>query len=367
MQQNRLREISILLGAVVCVWALGACGTSGTTPTGTGNADVWATVDSREIRKDEVEKAYRGAVDPTAPPPTDDEMMAAKLSVLDELITQDILLARAKTMAVEPTEAEVEKALAERKQGVPDAEFQLQLSTRGLTMDDVKRGVRRDLTLQKVFEKEVTSKIGVSEPDIAAFYAKNRQQFNVTEPQVRLAQIIIAPGRNPQLANRLNDDAVTPAEVDAKLKMLTEKLKAGGEFANLAADYSEDPQVATNGGDLGLMPVSALDRVPPQLKATVMKMEPGSANVVSVGGSYAIVMLVERAQPGQRELTTPAVHDGIRDMLKAQKERLLRAAYVSAARADAKVVNNLARQVLAAPVAPPAPAAPAAPNASPSK
>jgi hypothetical protein len=98
-----------------------------------------------------------------------------------------------------------------------------------------------------------------------------------------------------------------------------------------------------------------------------MKMEPGSANVVEVGGSYAIVMLVERAQPGQRELTTPGVRDGIRDMLTAQKERLLRAAYVSAARADAKVVNHLARQVLAAPMAPPAPAAPAPPTASPAK
>jgi peptidyl-prolyl cis-trans isomerase SurA len=107
--------------------------------------------------------------------------MAAKMSVLDELVTQDILLARAKTLAITPTDAEVDKALTDRKQGMPDAQFQLQLSTRGLTIDDAKRGVRRDLTLQKLFDKEVSSKIGVSDPDIAAFYAKNRAQFDVKE------------------------------------------------------------------------------------------------------------------------------------------------------------------------------------------
>jgi parvulin-like peptidyl-prolyl isomerase len=141
---------------------------------------------------------------------------------------------------------------------------------------------------------------------------------------------------------------VTPAEVDAKIKMLGEKLKTGTEFATLAADYSEDSQVAANSGDLGLMPMSSLDRLPPQLKATVLKMTPGSANVVSSNGTFAIVMLIERAPAGLRELTSPGVHDGIRDLLKSHKERLLRAAYIAAARDEAKVVNNLARQVLAA-------------------
>src|SRR6185369_16988091 len=107
-------------------------------------------------------------------------------------------------------------------------------------------------------------------------------------------------------------------------------------------------------------PQSSLDRLPPQLKATVLKMVPGSANVVSSGGTFAIVMLIERAPAGLRELTSPGVHDGIRDLLKSQKERVLRSAYIAAARDEARIVNNLARQVLAAlPPAAPAAAPPA--------
>lgn len=40
--------------------------------------------------------------------------------------------------------------------------------------------------------------------------------------------------------------------------MLMERLKQGAQFGDLAADFSEDPQSAPRGGDLGFMPVSAL-------------------------------------------------------------------------------------------------------------
>ena len=42
-----------------------------------------------------------------------------------------------------------------------------------------------------------------------------------------------------------------------------EKLKAGASFADLAANYSEDPQTAPRGGDLGFVPASALSKGPP--------------------------------------------------------------------------------------------------------
>jgi peptidyl-prolyl cis-trans isomerase SurA len=366
LPQASVRALRVAFGIAACLTLVAGCGRNGSqSTTSSAGPDVWATVDGRDIHRDEVEKAYRGAVDPNAQP-ADEEVQAAKLSVLDELINQDILLAKAKAAGLEATDAEVEGAFADRKRGISDADFNQQLTQRGFTVDDVKRGIRRELTMQKVIDKEVMSRISVGDTDIAAFYNSHRAQFNLAEPQYHLAQIVVTPQRDPQLVNRMKDDAGTPAEAKAKLDMLMGKLQSGGEFASLAADYSEDPQSVGNSGDLGLVPQSALDRVPPQLKQLVLKMTPGSANVVTIGANYAIVMLVEKAPAGQRDLNNPEVRDGIRDMLRQQRERLLRAAFMTTIRNDAKVVNHLARQVMSAPVQAPAlvtPAAPAAPAA----
>lgn len=332
----------MLLSALAAVCLAGACQSSSTAKP--ASADVWATVDTREIRRDDVEKAYRGMAQ-TQVPPSEEEALTLQLGLLDDLISQDILAARAKGLSVEPTDAEVDAALAERKQGLTDEQFQLQLAQRRLTMDDLKRGVRRELSVQKVIEKDVTAKIAVTDDEIANFYNQNKEQFNLTEAQYRIAQIVITPMRDPQLRNRLNDDAGTAAEAKRKFDMLLEKLKAGGDFATLAADYSEDPQSAASGGDVGFVSATALNQAPKELKDVVLRTAPGNVSTVAVNGGYTIIRLLAKEAAGKRELTTPAVRDGIRDLLRDRKEQLFRAAYITAARNDAKVVNHLAKML----------------------
>jgi peptidyl-prolyl cis-trans isomerase SurA len=128
--------------------------------------------------------------------------------------------------------------------------------------------------------------------------------------------------------------------------MLVERLKGGADFADLAMDFSEDPQSGPQGGDLGFVPASALARVAAPLREAVTKMQPGSINTVNVGANYTILALVSKEPAGQRDLNTPTVKDGIRDLLQTRKQELLRTAYIAAARADARITNYLARQVI---------------------
>src|SRR5690349_1370634 len=67
-------------------------------------ADTWAVVDGREIRRDDVEKAYQRAGNASANVPAEDAL-AAKLSLLEELIVQDILLAKARALKIEVPES----------------------------------------------------------------------------------------------------------------------------------------------------------------------------------------------------------------------------------------------------------------------
>jgi parvulin-like peptidyl-prolyl isomerase len=244
-------------------------------------------------------------------------------------------------------DSEVEDAFAERRRSVPDEDFQRQIAERGLTTDDIKQGLRRELSVRKVLDQEVTSKIVVTDEDISAFYEQNRAQFNLPETQFRLAQIVVTPTRNAQLQNRANSDAATAAEARQKANMLMEQLRGGADFAEVALDYSEDPQSIAQSGDLGFVPVSALDQASPQLKAAVEGMEPGTVSLVTIGSNYTILMLLSREEAGQRELSTPEVRDGIRDMLRGRQQELLQTAYITAARQDADVVNYLAQQVVA--------------------
>ena len=64
-------------------------------------------------------------------------------------------------------------------------------------------------------------------------------------------------------------------------------------------------------------------------------------------------MVVAREPAGQRDLSTPGLKDQITSTLKSRREALLRAAYLTALRSDAKIVNYLARRVVEGKGAPP--------------
>lgn len=97
---------------------------------------------------------------------------------------------------------------------------------------------------------------------------------------------------------------------------------------------------------MGLVPLSKLKQVPPALRDAVLNKNPGAVNVVNTGGAYTIVLVVGHEPAGQRDLSTPGVRDQITQALRGRKEQLLRSAYLTAIRTDAKVVNYLARRVV---------------------
>ncbi|MEZ5318101.1 MAG: peptidylprolyl isomerase [Vicinamibacterales bacterium] len=342
---------TLSLAAALVALAAAGCGGPATPAFG---PDVWAVVDGRPIRQADVELAYRAAVQPSQEPPPAEELLATQLTLLDELITQDILGERARTSGLQVTDAEVDQAFAERKGDMTDAAMSLQLAQRNLTIDDVKSVLRRELLVQKVLDRDVTEKAAVTDEEITAFFEQNRARFNLSEAQYRIAQIVVTPQRDAQIANRLNDDATTPDEARRKAEMVFERLRGGADFQQLAADYSEDPQSAPSGGDLGFIPESSLKQAPAALRDLVLKMEPGNVNTVVINGAYTIVLLVAHEPAGQRDLTMPGVKDTIRDGLRERRDRLLRTAYLAEARSGATVDNRIARSVIGSQGKPPA-------------
>lgn len=334
------RKILILAAVAACVFATSCKKEAAPGP------DVWATVNSKAISRAEVEKYFRTRVNAEAPAPSQEEALSLKLSILDELINNEILLERASKMNLIATDAEVEDKFTESKSPYTEEEFQKKLHDTGLTLEDLKNDIRRQLSVQKLLNREVIAKISITDQDVTDFYNKNRAQFNVAEPQYHIAQIVITPHPDPSVHNRKNDKATNDGEAKRKVLLLQQKLSSGADFGQLAMDYSED-STATTGGDLGFVPESALNRSDPALKKLVLSMKPGEVSqAIGNAGGYRILKMIAKEAAGQRMLSDPQVQQSVRDMMRNRKEQLLRSAYMIEARDDSHVTNYLARQIL---------------------
>src|SRR5262249_21742920 len=132
-----------------------------------------------------------------------------------------------------------------------------------------------------------------------------------------------------------------------KVQALLERLKAGASFADLAADYSEDPESSQRGGGLGFVPVSRLRQAPPALRDAVINKPAGLGSVGRPDGAHTIRAGRGHESAGQRDLSTPQVREQITQTLRTRKENLLRAAYLASLRNDAQVTNYLASRLVA--------------------
>lgn len=339
------RPLVVALG-VFALAAIGqACGSAPAPAAAPVSVDTWAVVNGREIGRDEVEKAYRRARG-AGQTLSGHEALTAKLGLLDDLIVQELLLAKTGELKIAVTPAELDTAYADAKRNIPDEAFQQELTRRELTPEDVREGLRRQLLTQKVIAQAVGSNVAIAEQEISGYFVANREQFNVPEEAYHIAQIVVTPTPEAQVPNGTGDDATTPQAAAAKITTLMERLKAGTPFQELAASYSEDPESAPRGGDLGLVPVSRLRQAPPALRDAVLNKEPGTVSVVSAGGAHTIVLVVAHEQAGQRDLTTPGLRERITETLREQKSELLRTAYLTALRTDADVTNYLARRLV---------------------
>jgi peptidyl-prolyl cis-trans isomerase SurA len=315
--------------------------------------DVWAVVNGKEIKREEVDKYYRTRVNPEGQEPSLEESLSQKLNVLDELINNEILLEKAKKLNLEASDGEVEDKFTELKSPYTEDEFQRRLKDQAMTVEDLKLELRRQLSIQKLLNHEVVAKIAITDQDITDFYNVNKPQFNVAEPQYHIAQIVVTPRKEQQIRNRKNDDAANEAEAQRKVKMLMDRLNSGADFSQLAMDYSEDMNTAGTGGDLGFVPESALNQSDPALKRVVVGLKAGQVSqpiqvVPKDGPRILILKLIARESPGLRGISEPQVQQTIRDTLRNRKEQLLRLAYLAIARDGARVSNYLAEQVIEA-------------------
>lgn len=333
------RVTALVAGAALACFSTAGCRKS-------PSANVAATVNGHAITFAELDKQFQSQFSSASERASDDQSMFQKLELLRSMIDNEIMVQRAEKASLMATDADVDAKLTELKAPYTQEEFQRQLQSRKMTLDDLKAQLRRDLSVQKLFNKEITSHINITDKDITDFYNSNRASFNLVEPQIHMAQILVTPAPNPEVRNLKNDKAQNDEQAQKKIQNLLARIRQGEDFAQLAQNYSEDPASAQNGGDLGFISESALDRASPELRKTVLAVPPGQvSNILKTQEGYRILKVIAKEPAGQRELNDPRVQQTIRETLQNRKDQLLRSAYVEVARNEAKVINNLALMI----------------------
>jgi peptidyl-prolyl cis-trans isomerase SurA len=315
---------------------------------------VVATVNGHPIFQTEVDKAYTAqlASNPQRQAPSPDQVDSLKLNILHTLIVEAIVEQRATKQNLTATDAEVESKLAEMKAPYTEEQFQAKLKASNLTLDELKRDVRRSLTQDKLINKEINSRITVTDADVTNYYNAHKADFDLIEPAYHLAQIEVTDQSSAQPGNLQNNKATSDADARKKIQAIKNRIESGEDFGELAANFSERPDTAPNGGDMGFVSESQL-KTDPAIYAAITKLKAGETTDIipqfdptthkPLG--YSIFKLISKDVAGQRDLSDPRVQQSIRQQLHDSRAQLLKTAYFEILTDQAKVENFFAEQV----------------------
>lgn len=309
--------------------------------------NIAATVNGRAISYADLDKQYQAQFPPAAgEKATEDQVQFQKLEVLRAMIDNEIMLQRAEKLGLMATDADVDAKFSELKAPFTQEEFQKQLAAKKMTAEEYRAQIRRSLSVSKLINKEITSHISITDKEVSDFYTANRATFSFPEPSVHIAQIVVTPSPDPSVHNLKSDKAQTDEQARQKIEMILNRARQGEDFGMLAQNYSEDPNSAPNGGDLGFIPDSALEKVSPEIRKVVTTLPVGQMSpVIHTADSYRLLKIISREAAGQRDLNDPRVQQTIRENLLNRKDQLLRNAYYEVARNEANVVDYLAQSI----------------------
>ena len=248
--------------------------------------------------------------------------------VLEDLIDRKLQLAAAKRSGIDVTDSELAEALAEimKRNRLDRKQFDAELAKDGLTYDQYRSELREQITLSRVFNKNVRSGLVMDEAELRAYYERNQKVYAQPE-EIRVRQIFI----------KLPDNATPSQAVAVKERARTayERARRGEDFAGLVRELSESGNAAA-GGDLGFM---RRDHALPEIEQATRSLKPGEiAGPLQFASGYHIIRLEEVRTP-----VTPfdKVKDEIQTTLYQQKLDNTYRTWLQTLRSDSHIENRL--------------------------
>lgn len=214
--------------------------------------------------------------------------------VVEAMITERAQIQLAKEMGVRVDDTMVDRAIARIAEGqkMSVQDYRNAVEKEGMPFGQFREQIRNEIMLQRLTEHEVDSKIQVTDAEIDTYLAAQKAAA-ADRVEMNIAQILVGLPENPspeQIAAR-----------KARAEEVERQLRTGGDFAKMAATYSDAPD-ALKGGEVGWRDP---ERLPPVFADALRKLKPGqSTPVIRTNVGFHILKLVEERhldnkQPGQ--------------------------------------------------------------------
>lgn len=213
--------------------------------------------------------------------------------VLNQMIDEKLTDQEIRRFNIQVSEEAIDKTIEEMKKRtyMTDQQLRASLEKEGLTMDEYRTQMKNQILRVRLVNREVKSKIVITEEDIRAYYEENRNQY-AGEGRVHLRQVMMAV--SPQA------DEEEKQALREKMSLFRKQLMDGASFEALAREYSE----SASEGDLGTFTVTDLEMLPltdlaPQILNAVSGLKTGDVTEILEIGQNMLVFYVEALEEGK--------------------------------------------------------------------
>ncbi|KJS29092.1 MAG: hypothetical protein VR64_21830 [Desulfatitalea sp. BRH_c12] len=247
-----------------------------------------------------------------------------KKDVLNDMISRELILQESKKKGIKVDPQFVQKEISAIQMRYEDPEqFKKALAEMNMTEDALKKQITQRSAIRDLIDKEVASKITVSDKDTKAFYDENPSLFKRPE-EVHAQHILI---KSEADAEEKQKKASRQTLVDIK-----KKIDAGEDFGALAKAHSQCPS-AQNNGDLGSF---SKGKMVPAFETAAFALKPGQvSDIVETNFGYHLIKVLEHSDP--QTLKYEEVQPKINASLRNQKVQTEVQKYVEELRKSAKI------------------------------
>ena len=256
---------------------------------------ILVKVNGEIITKTELETRQVAALRQRAQQMSDEELKKAIAAITPEILVDAVdellLLQRGKELGYKVTDEQFKRVLDNiRKENKieSDEQFNAALKQEGITIEQLRKNLEKQMVINQVQQVEVAGKVGISESEAQAYYDEHKNEFT-TAASLTLRELLVAVKSDGKSVNVAADEAAK-----AKADALLARARAGESFATLVAEASDAPSKA-NGGVVGPLSAEELD---PGVRKLIEGLKAGSVtDVFRTGGGYALLQVEALTPP----------------------------------------------------------------------
>jgi len=285
---------------------------------------IIARVNGEDVKKEDFDRIIHTMEARAGQPIPADRRDEILRGAIDQLVVYTLLSQESRNRGIKVEDSEIDQKVEQLRSKFPTQDaFTKALAERGMTMDRLKHDARVDLSVTKLMDAEMATEPGPSEQDAKVFYEKNPDRFKQGE-KVRASHILIKVDQKAPPAAKQK----ARAEINAVLK----QAKAGGDFAKLAQEHSQDGSAA-QGGDLNYF---TREQMVPEFSKVAFSLKPGEiSDVVETQFGYHIIKVVEHQEA--RTVPFEEVNAQIKQFLGNQKKQQHADAYIDGLKKKSKI------------------------------